>query len=112
MRSNASYNSADILVIEISTIASPARRVPPDSLVDTSVVISQNACPLPSPWLALALAPFGFVMLGGVERKRARWVALALMLIILLAAVGCGGGGMSSTPATTTTTHQATASTV
>ncbi|MGH9522172.1 MAG: hypothetical protein ACRD3E_06540, partial [Terriglobales bacterium] len=85
-------------------------------MIATAKVAALNSMPGSrhgSPWLALILAPFGFVMVGGADRKRVRWIALALMLIVILAAVGCGGGGSVATaPTTTTSTHQATTSTV
>lgn len=66
-----------------------------------------------SSWLALTLAPFGFVLLGGIERKRTRWFVFALALAFLLLAVGCGGGStVAPSPSSTTTTHPATTSTV
>lgn len=66
-----------------------------------------------SPWLALTLAPFGFVLLGGIDRKRARWFVLALGLALLLLAVGCGGGStVTPSPSSTSVSHPATTSTV
>ena len=82
--------------------------------ITTSRLTAMNSAPRNgSPCVALLLAPFGFVMIGGVERKRARWFALALMLLVILADVGCGrGGGGATAPTTTTTSHPATTSTV
>ena len=64
-------------------------------------------------WIAITFAPFGFVVVGGVERKRIHWLMLGMLLALLIAGVGCGGGGGNSVAAPAPApAHSATTSTV
>jgi len=54
--------------------------------------------------LWLGMLPFGLLLAGGVRRKRACWLLLALVLSLVAGQFACGGGGGSSAPATTTQT--------
>lgn len=88
------------------------------TLTVTSIRQTSNAIPSSNPrtmfYLALALLPFGTLLIGQKPSKRSpRLLRYALLMLVIVLAIvgatGCGGGGTTSpTPITTPTTVSGT----
>lgn len=67
----------------------------------------------PNGWgfLALMLAPFGFISIGTAGSKRRRWI-LGVVIAGLMALVACGGGSMVSPSSSTQPAHSSVTSTI
>lgn len=66
------------------------------SVPSSSAALSKGNSARPQLFFAFVLAPLaGLLFVGGKQKRRARWSAMAVLGIFLLSLVACGGGGSS-----------------